>query len=69
MLRYRLIDCAAGYGNQAEVGQALKEIFDEGTVKREDLFIVSKLFQTHHGERFAHQMCFDRQLFARVSGC
>ena len=45
---YRLIDCAAGYGNQAEVGQALAELFAEGACKREDLFIVSKVFQTDH---------------------
>ena len=45
---YRLIDCAAGYGNQKEIGEALAEVFAEGTVQRSDLFIVSKLFQTHH---------------------
>lgn len=67
--RYRLIDCAAGYGNQAEVGQALKEIFDEGTVKREDLFIVSKLFQTHHGERFVRHLCVRLPVTRKVSGC
>ena len=31
---YRLIDCAAGYGNQKEIGEALAEVFAEGTVKR-----------------------------------
>ena len=45
---YRLIDCAAAYGNEDEVGRALKECFDEGLVTRGDLFVVSKLFQTHH---------------------
>jgi len=45
---YRLIDCAAGYGNQAEVGAAIKEAIAEGVCTREELFIVSKLFQTHH---------------------
>jgi aldehyde reductase len=45
---YRLIDCAAGYGNQKEVGEAIAELIAEGVVVRSDLFIVSKLFQTHH---------------------
>ena len=31
---YRLIDCAAAYGNQKEIGEALAEVFAEGTVKR-----------------------------------
>jgi len=45
---YRLLDGAAAYGNEALVGAALSEVLAEGTVKREDVFIVSKLFQTHH---------------------
>ena len=45
---YRLIDCAAGYGNESEVGQALAELMAAGEVTRQELFVVSKLFQTHH---------------------
>ena len=44
---YRLIDCAAGYGNESEVGDAIAEALKEGA-QRQDLYIVSKLFQTHH---------------------
>eukprot|EP00898_Chlorokybus_atmophyticus_P007451 jgi/Chlat1/7707/Chrsp66S07317 len=43
---YKHIDCAANYANEAEVGDAFKEIFDEGT-PRESLWITSKLWTDH----------------------
>ncbi|XP_063231582.1 1,5-anhydro-D-fructose reductase-like [Bacillus rossius redtenbacheri] len=40
---YRHIDTAYTYGNEAAIGRALKKWFDQGDVKREDLFIATKL--------------------------
>lgn len=41
---YRLIDTAAVYMNEEAVGAAIKEAIDTGLVKREDLFITTKLW-------------------------
>ena len=40
----RLIDTAFKYGNEAEIGKGLKKALDDGLCKREDLFIIGKLW-------------------------
>ena len=49
---YRLIDTANDYGNEPQIGQAIKELIDEGVVKRDDLFIQCKLFSANHRKEF-----------------
>jgi len=45
---YKHIDCAATYGNEAEVGEAFAEVFGKGDVKREDVWVTSKLWNNAH---------------------
>ena len=58
----RLIDTASAYGNEEEVGQAIREAIDEGIIKREDVFVITKIYP---GSEMANpeqsiQACLDR---------
>ena len=46
----RLIDTAFKYGNEEEIGQGLKKALDDGIVKREELFIIGKLWCDHRND-------------------
>ncbi|KAI8875874.1 xylose reductase [Backusella circina FSU 941] len=58
---YRLIDGAADYGNEAEVGAGIRKALAEGIVKREELFVVTKLWNTYHNKNVVRR-AFDKQL-------
>jgi diketogulonate reductase-like aldo/keto reductase len=45
---FRHLDCAERYRNEEEVGAALKQLFADGTVRREDLFVTTKLWNNNH---------------------
>ncbi|MBN2425871.1 MAG: aldo/keto reductase [Calditrichaceae bacterium] len=45
---YRHIDCASVYGNEKNIGIVLNEVFNSGFVKREDLWITSKVWNDMH---------------------
>ena len=41
-----MIDTATKYENEKEVGNAIKACIDEGVIKREDIFVTTKLWKT-----------------------
>ena len=43
-LGYRHIDCAAVYGNEKQIGQAIADVIAEGVCTREELFITGKVW-------------------------
>lgn len=50
VMGYRHIDCAAIYMNEKDVGRAINECINEGVVKREDLWVTSKLWNNSHAK-------------------
>ncbi len=54
---YRLFDCAAVYGNEAQIGEVFASAFAKGTVRREELFIISKVWNNMHGEGDVAKSC------------
>ncbi len=45
---FRHLDCAERYRNEEPVGDALQATFRAGTVRREDVFVTTKLWNTNH---------------------
>jgi diketogulonate reductase-like aldo/keto reductase len=45
---FRHLDCAERYRNEQAVGDALRDAFEAGTLRREDLFLTTKLWNTNH---------------------
>jgi len=53
---YRHFDCASVYGNEAEIGASFEAILHSG-VKREELWVTSKLWNDKHGEEDVIASC------------
>jgi diketogulonate reductase-like aldo/keto reductase len=45
---FRLLDTAERYRTEKEVGEAMQEVFQKGKIKREDVFVITKLWNTNH---------------------
>jgi len=45
---FRLLDTAERYRTEREVGEAIQEVFKEGRINREDVFVITKLWNTNH---------------------
>lgn len=54
---YRLIDCAAVYQNEEQIGRVLKRALDEGLVSRKELFVTSKVWNDMHGKGQVGKAC------------
>ncbi|CAH4027676.1 aldo-keto reductase AKR2E4-like isoform X1 [Pieris brassicae] len=47
---YRLIDTAAFYANEEEIGKGIRDVIERGIVTRAELFISGKLLNTNHSK-------------------
>ena len=45
---FRALDTAERYRTEKEVGEAMKEVFAAGEIKREEVFVATKLWNTNH---------------------
>lgn len=54
---FRTIDTAERYRTETEVGQAMQEVFKEGKIRREDVFVITKLWNTNHRPQRVKPAC------------
>jgi diketogulonate reductase-like aldo/keto reductase len=45
---FRHFDCAERYRNEDAIGEAMQEVFKAGPIRREDVFVTTKLWNTNH---------------------
>ena len=45
---FRHLDCSERYRNESAVGEAMREVFDAGKIRREDVFVTTKLWNNNH---------------------
>ncbi|OWB58151.1 hypothetical protein B5S28_g4149 [[Candida] boidinii] len=56
---YRHLDTAYYYETEDKIGEALKRVFDKGEVKREEVFITTKIWPTFYDKV---EYCLDKSL-------
>ena len=54
---YRHLDSAADYGNEAEVGDGIRQAIEQGLCTRQDLWLTSKLWNTFHRPEHVREAC------------
>lgn len=54
---YRHIDCALAYQNETEVGNAIRDKIADKVIKREDIFVTSKCWNTFHRKEKVIECC------------
>ena len=54
---WRHVDSACDYGNEKEVGEGIAEAMGKHGIKREDLFVTSKLWNTYHSPEHVEAAC------------
>lgn len=54
---YRHFDTAYLYENEKEVGSAVQKKLNQGVMKREDIFMVTKLWNTDHSPEKVEAAC------------
>ncbi len=45
---FRQLDASERYRNESEVGEAIRDVFNAGKIKREDVFVATKLWNNNH---------------------
>src|ERR1700677_1636769 len=54
---FRSLDTAERYRTEKEVGEGMQEVFKAGKIKREDVFVITKLWNTNHRPQRVKPAC------------